>query len=249
MDEKTGTVIREGVDSIVNPLDLYAIEAALRLRDRYGGEIVGISMGPKKSVKALKEAVSMGVDSAILLSDRAFAGSDTWATSLILASAIRKIGDFGLVVCGERATDGDTGQVGPGIASFLGIPALTYVSRIQDLSDKLCRAERLIEDGREILETSLPAVLTVIKEAGEPRLPTLRGKKRAKDLDVQIWGNDELGIDPDKIGLKGSPTRVVKIYRPKVARKCTIAEAKDEASVGPAVDRMCGFLADKGVLQ
>jgi len=130
MDETTGTMIREDVEAIVNPLDLYAIEIAIRLRQQYGGEVVGISMGPPKAESALKEAIAMGIDSGILISDKAFAGSDTWATSYVLASAIRRIGEFDVVICGERATDGDTGQVGPGIAGFLELPVATYISRI-----------------------------------------------------------------------------------------------------------------------
>ncbi|MBN1864050.1 MAG: electron transfer flavoprotein subunit beta/FixA family protein, partial [Victivallales bacterium] len=131
MDEKTGTVIREGVESIVNPLDLYAIELGIRLKEQLGGETVALSMGPPKAVEALKEALSMGVDEAVLVSDRRFGGSDTWATSYILSEAIKRMGDYDLIVCGERATDGDTGQVGPGIAAWLGLPVLSYVSKLE----------------------------------------------------------------------------------------------------------------------
>jgi len=144
MDEKTGTMVRDEVEAIVNPLDLYAIEAAIRLRQAHGGQVVAVSMGPPKADKALREAVAMGCDEAVLLTDKAFAGSDTWSTSYVLAQAIRKLGAFDLVICGERATDGDTGQVGPGIASFLDLPVATYVAEIERIDAGSCRVRRLV---------------------------------------------------------------------------------------------------------
>ncbi|HUV11190.1 MAG TPA: electron transfer flavoprotein subunit beta/FixA family protein [Acidimicrobiia bacterium] len=248
MDEESGTMIREGVEAIVNPLDLYAIETALRLRGEHGGEVVAISMGPPGAVKALREAVAMGCDAAVLLSNRTFAGSDTWATGYTLSAGIRKLGDFDLVVCGERATDGDTGQVGPGIAAFLGLPVITYVGKIVGATDGVLRAHRLVENGHEDLEVDLPAVLTVVKEIGEARLPTLHGKRRARTLEVPTWGPDDLDVDVAQCGLKGSPTRVVKIFRPKVARECVKLTANDEASTEKAVDELLTFLRGKELL-
>ncbi len=245
MDETTGTVIREGVESIVNPLDLYAIEAALQLKEKYQAHVTVISMGPPKAQVALREALAMGADDAVLVSDKAFAGSDTWATSYILSAAVRKIGDIDLVICGERATDGDTGQVGPGIAAWLDMPVLTYVSRISSVENgNFCKAERLIEDGYEHLQVALPAVLTVVKEVSEPRLPTLRGKQRAKKTEIPVWSLTDLDVNTDKIGLKGSPTKVVKIAKPKVARECEKLKAADEQSIEKAVDRLCGVLQE-----
>jgi len=248
MNEQTGTMIREGVEAIVNPLDLYAIEAALRLKEATGGEVVAISMGPATALKALREVLSMGCDRAALVSDKAFAGSDTWATSYTLAAAIRRVGDCDLIICGERATDGDTGQVGPGIASFLDLPLVSYVGRIEGAADGLCRVHRLVEDGYEILETQLPAVLTVVKEIAEPRLPTLRGKKRAKSADIPTWAPADLDVDPALLGLAGSPTRVVKISRPKVARKCAKVAAADEESIQQAVACLEDFLRQRELL-
>jgi electron transfer flavoprotein beta subunit len=248
MDEKTGTVIRQGVEAIVNPLDLYAIETAIRLREKFGGEVVGISMGPSKAITALREAIAMGIDCAVLVSDSAFAGSDTWATSYILAKAIKRTGDFSLVICGERATDGDTGQVGPGIAAFLGLPVITYVSRIEGINGQDCRVKRLIEDGYENLSSSLPCLITVVKEISVPRLPTLRGKQRAKRTEIPVWGRDDLGIELSEVGVKGSPTQVVKIFKPKVARECEKVPAKDEESVEKAVDKLTEFLRHKGLI-
>lgn len=247
MDEATGTVIREGVASIVNPLDLYAIEAAIRLRTEHSGEVVAISMGPPKAITALKEAIAMGVDSAVLLSDSTFAGSDTWATSYILAKAIDRIGQFDMIICGERATDGDTGQVGPGIAAFLDLPVVSYVSRIGQIAEGKCTLDRLVEEGYEVLSAELPLVLTVVKEVSQPRLPTLRGKLRAKQLDIPIWTKDDLDADTSCIGLKGSPTRVVKISKPKVTRTCEKVTANDDDSIASAVSGLADFLNSRGV--
>jgi len=248
MDEATGTMVREGVEAIVNPLDLYAIEAALRLRERYGGEVVTVSMGPAKAERAIREALAMGCDSGVLVSDKVFGGSDTWATSYVLAAAIKKIGRFDLVICGERATDGDTGQVGPGIAAFLDLPVASYVGAVERVEDGVCRVRRLVEEGHEVLDVQLPAVLTVVKEVGEPRLPTLRGKQRAKRAAVQVWGQGELGVDAAQVGLKGSPTRVVKIFRPKVARECVKHVAGDEAAVEAAVEKLVEFLGERDLI-
>lgn len=248
MDETTGTMIREGVESIVNPLDLYAIEVALRLREAQGGEVLAISLGPPAAAKALREAIAMGVDSAVLLSDKAFAGSDTWATSFALSAAIRRLAPYDLVICGERATDGDTGQVGPGLAGLLDLPVLTYVSRVDAVAGGVCRAHRLVEDGYEELEMDLPGVLTVLKEAASPRLPTLRGKQRARRAEIPVWSAADLGLAPGQVGLEGSPTRVVKVFRPSLARKCETVVARDEAGVSEAVERLVSMLKGRGLV-
>ncbi len=248
MDEETGTMVREGVESIINPLDLYAIEIAIRLREQHGGEVISISMGPANAEKAIREAIAMGCDSGVLITDKAFAGSDTWATSYVLAAAIRRIGDPGLIICGERATDGDTGQVGPGIASFLDLPLATYVGKVEHVDNDVCRVRRLIESGYEVLETDMPAVLTVVKEVADPRLPTLRGKQKARKVEVPAWGADDLDTDPNRLGLKGSPTRVVKIFRPQVTRQCRKVTAVDEESIGPAVDELVEFLRQRELI-
>jgi len=250
MDPETGTMVREGVEAIVNPLDLYAIEVALEMRDARGdgSEVIAVTMGPPGARSAIGEAVSMGVDSGVLISDKALAGSDTWATSCVLAAAIRKIGDFDMIVCGERATDGDTGQVGPGIAAFLDLPAATYISRIERLDDRSCLLERLVEDGLERLEMELPALVTVVKAIASPRLPTLRGKQRARRMDVPVWTAAELDVEVDKLGLTGSPTRVVKIFRPQVARECVKLPAGDEEAIETATDRVVEFLTDKELI-
>jgi len=242
MDEETGTIRREGVESILNPLDLYAVETALRLREAVGGKITALSMGPSAAHRSLREAIAMGCDRAILLSHRAFAGSDTWATSYALSRAVRQIGPFDLILCGERATDGDTGQVGPGLAAFLDVPPVTYVSRVEDLSNGRVRVRRLVENGYEVVSCSLPCVMTVVKEIADPRLPTLHGKRRARAADIPTWGPEEIGAAPDKVGLDGSLTRVVKITRPKVAREGERILAKKEDDIASAIDRILAFL-------
>lgn len=247
MDPETGTVIRAGVETVVNPLDLYAVEAALALRERYGGTVAALTMGPPQAAKALKEAVAMGCDEAVLVSDRKFGGSDTWATSYTLAQAIRKMGGFDLVVAGERATDGDTAQVGPGIAAWLDLPAATYVSRIEDVADGEMTLERLVEDGYQILAMRLPALITVVKEIASPRLPTLRGKKAAKAMTIPVFTAEDMEVDPAFLGLAGSPTKVVKIATPKVTRGGTTVRAEGDEETAEAVDRLLAFLEERGL--
>ena len=260
MDPETGTMLRSGLASIINPLDLNSLEAALQLKEQMqqrqqnqqnkddDHEVIAISMGPKNAHYALKEAIAMGCDRAFLLSDRKFSGADTWATAYVLTQAIKKIGDFDLIVCGERASDGDTGQVGPGIAAFLGLPLATYVSRAQMIAEDVVQIERLVEDGTEILRTPTPAVLTVLKEAGYPRFPTLKQKLAAEEVEIPTWGPDELEADAEKIGLKGSPTRVVKIDKPQVGRKAELVAGRDEADQDNAVQRVVDFLKERNLL-
>jgi electron transfer flavoprotein beta subunit len=248
MDEETGTVIRDGAEVIVNPLDLYAIEAALGLCRGERDEALALSMGPPKAVSALREAVAMGCNGGVLLSDRTFAASDTWATSHVLAAAVRKLGIPDLIICGERATDGDTGQVGPELASFLDLPIATYVSRIVDVSPHCIVVERLVEAGYETLEIQLPAVLTVVKEIADPRLPTLRGKQRSRRVEIPVWSGEDLEIDASAVGLKGSPTRVVRVFRPSIARECEMLTAEDPAGIDAACDRIVSYLAERGLV-
>ena len=245
MDPETRTVIRQGVQAIINPLDLYAIEAALVLKERHNAQVTAVSMGPPQAVSALKEAVAMGVDEAILVSDRAFAGSDTWATSYILARAIQQLGEFDLILCGERATDGDTGQVGPEMAAALDLPVITYVNHINKLQSGDLKVSRLVESGTEKLSMQLPGVLTVVKEIGEPRLPTFRGKLKAKALELPSFDLDTLKLDKSLIGLKGSPTRVVKIFRPKIVRDCEFVKAETEVQAVEAVNAMLAFMENR----
>ncbi len=247
MDEETGTMIRDGVESIVNPLDLYAIECALQLKERFGGDITVISMGPPKAEKAIREALSMGCDDGVLLSDKAFAGSDTWATSYVLAEAVKDIGDYDLIVAGVRATDGDTGQVGPEMASMLDLPLATFVSKIVEAEKGAMTVERLIEGGYETVRFPLPALITVVNEISYPRLPTLRGKQAARKKDVPMKRKDDLTFDEGRLGLKGSPTRVVKIDKPRVTRNGTLVDVR-KTGVDAAIGQLVDFLDEKDFL-
>jgi electron transfer flavoprotein beta subunit len=214
ISEKTNTLVREGVESIINPFDVYAIEEALRIKEKIGGRVTIVSMGPPQAKEAIKEAIAMGADDGILLSDRAFAGSDTWATGYTLSMGINKINAYDLIICGKQAIDGDTAQVGPGVAEALGLPFVAYVRKIEEVKEGYIRCERMMEEGYEVVEMSLPALITVVKEINEPRLPSLKGMMRAKKAEITIWTAQDLNADPANIGLTGSPTQVVKIFSP-----------------------------------
>jgi len=238
INPETNTLIREGVESIVNPFDMYAIEEALRIKAKLGGKITAISMGPPQAESALREAISMGVDEGILLCDRALAGSDTWATSYTLAMAIRKIGDVALVVCGKQAADGDTAQVGPGIASHMNWPQITYVRKIESIDETRMVAERLLESGHEAISVPLPCVITVVKEINEPRLPSLKGKLAARKVQIPTWTAADIHADPKQIGLDGSPTRVVRIFTPPPRSGGQILAGEPQAVVDQLVAKI-----------
>ncbi|MFA6078333.1 MAG: electron transfer flavoprotein subunit beta/FixA family protein [Candidatus Omnitrophota bacterium] len=214
IDPVTNTLIREGVESIINPFDAYAIEEGVQLKERFGGKVTVVTMGPPQAENALKEAISLGCDEAILVSDRKFAGSDTWATSYTLSCAIRKLGSFDVIICGKQASDGDTAQVGPGISTHLDIPQVTYVKKVEEISQNKAKVERMTEEGYDVVETPLPCLLTVVKEINTPRLPSLKGMMRAKSAKIIKWNAEDIDADPKSIGLEGSPTRVVKIFTP-----------------------------------
>ncbi len=238
IDPRTNTLIREGVESIVNPFDSYAIEEGLRLKERMGGKVTVISMGPPQAESALREALSMGCDEAVLLTDPAFAGSDTLATSYTLACGIRKIGEFDLVICGKQAIDGDTAQVGPGIAEKLGIPAVTYVKKIEEIDEARIRVERMMEEGYEVIELGIPALITVVKEINEPRLPSLRGMMRAKKATISIWNAFDIGCQRERIGQPGSPTIVNKIFTPPTRKGGELIFGDPEEQSRKLVDKL-----------
>ncbi len=214
INRETNTLIRDGVPSIINPFDMYAIEEALRLREKHGGKVTAVTMGPPQAAEALKEAVAIGVDDAVLISDRAFAGADTWATSYTLAKGIKKVGNFDIVIAGKQAIDGDTAQVGPETAEMLGIPFVAYIRKIEKVDNGTMTVERMMDEGYDLVETSLPALITVVKEINQPRLPSLKGKMKAKSLKVTTLTAKDIEADENLIGLKGSPTKVVRIFPP-----------------------------------
>ncbi|MEN6439392.1 MAG: electron transfer flavoprotein subunit beta/FixA family protein [Syntrophobacter sp.] len=214
IDPDTHTLVRQGVESILNPFDLFAVEAALKIKDENGARVTVITMGPPQATEALRDTMALGVDDAVLLSDRAFAGADTWATSTTLSAAIRKLGDVDMILCGKQAIDGDTAQVGPEMATLLDIPHATFVKKIELLDGGSIKAVRQTDEGMEIWKLPMPALLTVIKEIGEPRVPSLRHKMRAKKAEVPVWGAAELGLEPERVGLCGSFTQVVRVFSP-----------------------------------
>jgi len=218
INPETNTLIRDGVKSIINPFDMYAIEEGVRLKERFSGKVFVITMGPPQADAALREAISMGCDEGILISDRAFAGGDTWATSFTLSCAIKKIakdfGGFDMILCGKQASDGDTAQVGPGISAWLDIPQVTYVKKIEEVKDNTARVERMSEEGFDIVSTPVPCLLTVVKEINEPRIPSLKGMMRAKSAKITTWTAKDIAAEPKDVGLSGSRTQVVKIFTP-----------------------------------
>ena len=216
---------------------------AVRIKEKIEGtEIAVVSMGLPSATYAIREAIAMGCDKGVLLSDSAFAGADTWATASTLSSGVKKLGEFDLLLSGERATDGETGQVGPSVAAQLDMPALTYVSKIREIGDAKIVVERAIEGGHEVVESSLPALLSVVKEINEPRMPNLTGKIRARKTEVIVMTAKEIGLDPSRTGLTGSPTRVVKIFYPSISRNGLIVDGKDPEK---AVEQLLQFLNDK----
>lgn len=227
IDPKTNTLIREGVKSIINPFDENAIEEALRLKDSHGGKVTVITMGPAQAQDVLKSALAMGADEAVLISDRAFAGADTWATSYTLSQAIKKIGQYDLVLFGKQAIDGDTAQVGPGVAEFLDIAQITFAIKVDINGDNVI-VKRQLEESSEIVETKMPAAITVIKQINEPRLPSLKGQMRAKKAIIPLWTAHDINADPENIGLNGSPTQVVKIFTPPPRGKSEVLEGEIE---------------------
>jgi electron transfer flavoprotein beta subunit len=218
INPETNTLIREGVKSIINPFDMYAIEEGVRLKERYGGKVIVVTMGPPQAEAALREAISMGCDEPVLISDRAFAGGDTWATSNTLSAAINKIksqfGGFDVVICGKQASDGDTAQVGPGISAILDIPQVTYVKKIEEIKDNKVRVERMSEEGFDVIEVPLPALFTVVKEINVPRIPSLKGMMRSKSAKITVWSAKDINVEAKNAGLSGSRTTVVKIFTP-----------------------------------
>jgi electron transfer flavoprotein alpha/beta subunit len=216
-DPLTGALIRKGVPSIINPGDKNAIEAALHLKEKHGGKVSALSMGPSQVEEALREALSMGVDDAIQLTDKKFAGSDTWATSYTLGLAIEKIGNWDLILCGKEAMDGMTAQVGPQLAEFLRIPQLTYAISLDIVKSK-ARIRQKLGKLQRVLEAPLPALVTVEREINEPRIAPMDNIIEAYEKEIPVWGPEDLGGDVDRFGLEGSPTRLRKVFAPKVLK-------------------------------
>jgi len=238
IDPKTGTLMRDGVESIINPDDKFALEGALRLKDKDPSvHITVITMSLPQAEVALREALAMGCDEAILVTDRAAGGSDTWATSLVLAAAIRKLGNVDLIFAGRQAIDGDTAQVGPQTAEKLDIPQVTYVSQL-DIKGDTVRVHRQLEDGYHVIEVKMPCVLTAISGLGAPRYPRFPGIFEAHQKTIPWWNIADLGLDPETVGIKGSPTNVHKSFTPKVERAGEVFPEATKESVGELISRL-----------
>ena len=220
LDPVTGTVIREGVESILNPFDAHAVEEAVRLKKQHGGSVTAISMGVPSTVETLRRVVAVGVDSVYLLTDIAFAGADTLATARTLALGVEKIGQFDLILCGKMATDGDTAQVGPMLAEFLGIPHVTDISSINAVCENIIGITRMTDDGYVRVGIPLPALITVTKEINVPKLPSITGVLRGKAAQVTVWNAEAIGAAAEAVGLRGSATRVINTARPERKGRC-----------------------------
>jgi electron transfer flavoprotein beta subunit len=237
INPETGTLIREGVPSIINPYDMHAIEAAVQIKEKTSGKVTAITMGPPQAETALRDAISLGVDEAILLTDKAFAGSDTLATSYTLSKTIEKLSPD-IIICGKQAIDGDTAQVGPEVAEFLNIPHVAYVRKIEDIGEKSIRVQRLMEEGYDVVESTLPVLLTVVKELNEPRLPSLKGKMAAKKAEIKKWTAADIGADEKDVGLKGSPTQVKNIFAPEPKKDRQMLEGTPEEQTDALIKKL-----------
>ncbi len=242
LDPVTNTLAREGVQSIMNPYDQYALEEAVRLKEAGGGEVIVITMGPPQAEEMLRQAISCGADRGVLVSDRAFAGADTWATAYTLEHAIKTIGDFDLILCGKQAIDGDTAQVGPGLATRLGIPYLTCVQKIRETTETGLLAERMMDDGFDVVAVDYPALLTVVKDINEPRVPSLKGKMKAKKAEIARLSAEAIGADPTCIGLPGSPTKVVNVFPPVARGERSVLTGTLDEQIAQLVDKLLPYL-------
>jgi electron transfer flavoprotein beta subunit len=238
IDPETNTLIRQGIENIINPFDTYAIEEGVRLKEKYGGKVTVVTMGPSQAEAALREAISLGADEAVLLSDRAFAGADTWATAYTLSRAVLKLGEYDLIICGRQTIDGDTAQVSPELSEMLDIPFIAYVSQVEEITDKNLKVRRMVEEGHEVIETTLPAVITVSKEINVPRLPSLRGIMKSKSAKIETWGIAELGVDEGMVGLAGSSTQVIKVFFPQRISQAEILSGSTEEQVDSLIDKL-----------
>lgn len=242
LDPVTNTMSREGVASIMNPFDRHALEEAVRMKETHGGAITALSMGPPQAEEVLREAISCGADEGVLVSDRAFAGADTWATSYTLAMAAKTLGEFDLILCGKQAIDGDTAQVGPGLANQLKIPYVTCVQKIRDMEGSSLILERMMDDGYDVLRLPLPALLTVVKDINEPRVPSLKGKMKAKKAEIKMFTASDILAEEKYIGLSGSPTQVVKVFTPPPRGDRTVISGSPQEQVNRLFDEIKNYI-------
>jgi electron transfer flavoprotein beta subunit len=246
MDPERGTMVRDGAGGIVNPLDLNALEAAMQIRSE-GDSVIALSMGPPQAEESLREGLSLGADTVVLATDRAFAGGDSWSTARVLAAMLEKIGVPDLVVAGEKSTDGETGQVGPEVAALLGVPIETHVTRLERTEDGI-EVDCTLEEGILTQRAPLPCVVTVLSDINVLPFPTLAGKKKAYSREVEVVTAEDLGLCPSEVGLGASPTKVVKVDWPKVTRAAEKFFAKRDGELEAGLDRVVEILSDCGAL-
>jgi len=242
LDPVTNTLAREGVESIMNPYDQHALEEAVRLKEVHGGEVVAITMGPPQAEEILRLAISCGADHGVLVSDRAFAGADTWATAYTLEKAIRHLGGGDLILCGKQAIDGDTAQVGPGLALRMAIPFVTCVQKVRSSSAQAIVVERMMDDGYDVVEAPLPALLTVVKDINEPRVPSLKGKMKAKKAEIEVLTAAAINADPACIGLPGSPTQVARVFPPEARGERSVLTGTLDEQLDQLVEKLTPYL-------
>lgn len=242
MDPRTNTLSREGVEAIMNPYDRHALEEAVAIKERLGGTVTVLSMGPPQAEAILREAIACGADEGVLVSDRAFAGADTWATSYTLARAIQTLASADLILCGKQAIDGDTAQVGPGLACRLGLPYAACVQKTRAVSADSIEVERMMDDGYDVLRLPLPTLLTVVKDINEPRVASLKGKMKAKKAKCTVLSAADIEADAGNIGLAGSPTQVVRVFSPEARSDRTIFTGSVQEQVAQLVDRLRPYL-------
>ncbi len=229
-DYEEGRVDRSSAPLEPNPFDLNALEEAVKYKEELGGEVVAISMGPKQAKSTLKDAIARGADEGILLHGREFAGSDTWATSLALGHAIENVGDYDLIFAGEKTVDGDTGQVGPEVAEYLDIPHIAFVSDVKKRGEKEIRVESESWGATYHKSMNLPGLITLTKDVNEPRLPSFKDKQKARKAEVITWGVDDISVDPDNLGITGSPTRVANMEVPPPEKRESLLLREDPGS-------------------
>lgn len=243
LDPATNTLAREGVESIMNPYDRHALEEAVAIKEKVGGSVTVLTMGPPQAEAVLREAIACGADDAVLVSDRAFAGADTWATSYTLAKAIQTLGTRDLVLCGKQAIDGDTAQVGPGLAQRLNVPFVTCVQKTRAVSSEAIEVERMMDDGFDVIRLPLPALMTVVKDVNEPRVASLKGKMKAKKAEIKKLSAADIGAEAQCIGLAGSPTKVVRVFSPEPRGDRQMFSGSVDQQVEQLVERLKAHLS------
>lgn len=240
INPETNTLIRDGVPTIINPYDMHALEAGLQIKEKTGGKVTVLTMGPPQAETALRDAIAMGADEAVLLTDRAFAGSDTWATAYTLSKAIQQIG-ADVVLCGKQAIDGDTAQVGPEIAEFMDMPHISYIRKVVDVNAEKIVVQRLMDDGFDVVESGLPVLLTAVKELNVPRMPSLKGKMAAKKAEIRKMTAADIKAGESDLGLKGSPTQVKNIFAPESKKDRKMLEGTAEEKVDTLIKELVGL--------